>query len=110
VVASDAGRALYFSRAPIPWDRDAGAEPPLGSSSAPPHARRHIGIYAYRVGALRRLAGYAPATLESIEKLEQLRALANGIGIAIEDAQEAPPADVNTPADVERASRWLQKA
>jgi 3-deoxy-manno-octulosonate cytidylyltransferase (CMP-KDO synthetase) len=100
-VACDAGgRALYFSRAPIPWNRDAPAT--LTSASL-----RHIGIYAYRVGALRRLATLAPSRLEQIEKLEQLRALENGMEIRVELAKERPLADVNTAADLERAERAL---
>jgi 3-deoxy-manno-octulosonate cytidylyltransferase (CMP-KDO synthetase) len=101
-VACDAtGRALYFSRAPIPWNRDAPA-------TLTPASLRHIGIYAYRVGALRRLAGLAPSRLEQIEKLEQLRALENGMEIRVELAKERPLADVNTAADLERAERALQ--
>jgi 3-deoxy-manno-octulosonate cytidylyltransferase (CMP-KDO synthetase) len=85
-------RALYFSRAPIPYVREApaGLEP----------ARRHLGIYAYRVGALRRLAALAPSTLEQLEKLEQLRALENGMDIRVADAVTTAGGDVNTAADV----------
>jgi 3-deoxy-manno-octulosonate cytidylyltransferase (CMP-KDO synthetase) len=100
-VACDAsGRALYFSRAPIPWNRDAPAT--LTHASL-----RHIGIYAYRVGALRRLAKLPVSRLEQIEKLEQLRALENGMEIRLELARERPLADVNTAADLERAERAL---
>ena len=101
-VACDAGgRALYFSRAPIPWNRDAPA-------TLTPASLRHIGIYAYRVGALRRLAKLPASRLEQIEKLEQLRALENGLEIRVELAKERPLADVNTAADLERAERALQ--
>ena len=100
-VACDAtGRALYFSRAPIPWNRDA-------PGTLTPAALRHIGIYAYRVGALRRLAQLPPGRLEQIEKLEQLRALENGMEIRVALAVERPLADVNTAADLERAERAL---
>ena len=100
-VACDAGgRALYFSRAPIPWNRDAPA-------TLTPASLRHIGIYAYRVSALRRLAGLTPSRLEQIEKLEQLRALENGMEIRVELAKERPLADVNTAEDLERAERAL---
>jgi 3-deoxy-manno-octulosonate cytidylyltransferase (CMP-KDO synthetase) len=100
-VACDAGgRALYFSRAPIPWNRDA-------TSTLTPASLRHIGIYAYRVSALRRLAGLQPSRLEQIEKLEQLRALENGMEIRVALAVERPLADVNTAADLERAERAL---
>jgi 3-deoxy-manno-octulosonate cytidylyltransferase (CMP-KDO synthetase) len=99
--ACDAGgRALYFSRAPIPFNRDAPATVPAG-------ALRHVGIYAYRVAALRKLAGLPPARLELIEKLEQLRALENGLEIRVALAVERPLADVNTAADLERAERAL---
>jgi 3-deoxy-manno-octulosonate cytidylyltransferase (CMP-KDO synthetase) len=65
-------------------------------------ARRHIGIYAYRVGALLRMASLAPTALEKAEKLEQLRALENGLEIRVADAVERPGPDVNTPEDFER--------
>jgi 3-deoxy-manno-octulosonate cytidylyltransferase (CMP-KDO synthetase) len=100
-VACDVGgRALYFSRAPIPWNRDA-------TTTLTPASFRHIGIYAYRVSALRRLASLPPSRLEQIEKLEQLRALENGMEIRVALAVERPLADVNTAADLERAERAL---
>jgi 3-deoxy-manno-octulosonate cytidylyltransferase (CMP-KDO synthetase) len=99
--ACDAGgRALYFSRAPIPFNRDAPTTVPAG-------ALRHVGIYAYRVSALRKLAGLPPTRLELVEKLEQLRALENGMEIRVALAVERPLADVNTAADLERAERAL---
>ncbi|MFO1427150.1 MAG: 3-deoxy-manno-octulosonate cytidylyltransferase [Steroidobacteraceae bacterium] len=106
VVADLEGRALYFSRAPIPWSRD-GAAAGLASQQRWQGARRHLGIYAYRVGALRRLAQLPPAALEETEKLEQLRALANGLRIRVADAIEVPGPDVNTPEDLERAAQRL---
>jgi 3-deoxy-manno-octulosonate cytidylyltransferase (CMP-KDO synthetase) len=100
-VACDAtGRALYFSRAPIPFNRDT----PATVSSA---CLRHVGLYAYRVSALRKLASLPPGRLEVIEKLEQLRALENGMEIRVALAVERPLADVNTAADLERAERAL---
>jgi 3-deoxy-manno-octulosonate cytidylyltransferase (CMP-KDO synthetase) len=100
-VACDAtGRALYFSRAPIPFNRDA-------PTTLTPASLRHVGIYAYRVAALRRLAGLPASRLELIEKLEQLRALENGMEIRVALAVERPLADVNTAADLERAERAL---
>jgi len=100
IACDGGGRALYFSRAPIPWNRDAPA-------TLTPASFRHIGIYAYRVGALRRLAGLPASRLEQIEKLEQLRALENGLEIRVALAVERPLADVNTVADLERAERAL---
>lgn len=100
VACDGTGRALYFSRAPIPWNRDA-------ATVLTPASLRHIGIYAYRVGALRRLAALPPGRLEQIEKLEQLRALENGMEIRVALAAERPLADVNTAADLERAERAL---
>jgi len=100
LVADAQGRALYFSRAPIPCDRD-------GSGNVPAGARRHIGLYAYRAGALQTLAALAPTPLEQLEKLEQLRALENGLAIRVADAAVAPGQDVNTAADLERAARRL---
>lgn len=85
-------RALYFSRAPIPYVREANA--------GGVRARRHLGLYAYRVGALHRLAALAPSALELLEKLEQLRALENGMDIRVADALATPGGDVNTAADV----------
>jgi 3-deoxy-manno-octulosonate cytidylyltransferase (CMP-KDO synthetase) len=100
-VACDAtGRALYFSRAAIPWNRDA------PTTLLPAHLR-HVGIYAYRVSALRRLACLPVGRLEQIEKLEQLRALENGMEIRVALAVERPLSDVNTAADLERAERAL---
>jgi len=100
-IACDAtGRALYFSRAPIPFNRDA-------PTTLTPASLRHVGIYAYRVASLRRLAGLPVSRLEQIEKLEQLRALENGMEIRVALAVERPLADVNTAADLERAERAL---
>ena len=106
VVADAKGRALYFSRAPIPWNRD-GAPAGLASQRVFAGARRHVGIYAYRVGALRRLAALAATELEKTEKLEQLRALDNGLVIRVADAAEKPGPDVNTTADLERVARLM---
>jgi len=101
VVTDTQGRALYFSRAPIPWSRD-GAPAGLASQREFAGARRHVGLYAYRVGALLRLAALQPTRLEQAEKLEQLRALENGFDIRVADAAERPGPDVNTPEDFER--------
>ena len=101
VVTDPQGRALYFSRAPIPWNRD-GATSGLTSQRVFAGARRHVGIYAYRVGALCRLAALQPTELEKTERLEQLRALENGLEIRVADAIERPGPDVNTAEDFDR--------
>jgi 3-deoxy-manno-octulosonate cytidylyltransferase (CMP-KDO synthetase) len=106
VVTDANGRALYFSRAPIPWNR-AGAHAGLTSQTDAGGARRHLGIYAYRVAGLERLAALAPGALERREQLEQLRALENGLHIQVADAAELPGPDVNTPADLERVAAVL---
>jgi 3-deoxy-manno-octulosonate cytidylyltransferase (CMP-KDO synthetase) len=108
VVTDGEGRALYFSRAPIPWDRD-GATAGVVSQKSFSGARRHIGIYGYRVGALLRLASLEPSPLEQREKLEQLRALENGIEIRVADSVEPPGPDVNTAADLEQVSALLRR-
>jgi 3-deoxy-manno-octulosonate cytidylyltransferase (CMP-KDO synthetase) len=101
VVTDLTGRALYFSRAPIPWHRD-GAPGGLASQRMFTRARRHVGIYGYRVGALLRLSSLPATELESAEKLEQLRALEHGMAIQVADAAERPGPDVNTADDLER--------
>jgi 3-deoxy-manno-octulosonate cytidylyltransferase (CMP-KDO synthetase) len=106
-VVSDArGRALYFSRAPIPWNRE-GAPAGLATQRDFSGARRHIGLYAYRVGALLRLATLPLGQLEAREKLEQLRALEHGFNIQVAEAAERPGPDVNTLADLERVAVLL---
>jgi 3-deoxy-manno-octulosonate cytidylyltransferase (CMP-KDO synthetase) len=101
VVTDIHGMALYFSRAPIPWNCDSA---PLGlaSQSNFAGARRHRGIYAYRVASLLRFAQLPHGMLEQREKLEQLRALEHGLRIHVEEALERPGPDVNTLADLER--------
>jgi 3-deoxy-manno-octulosonate cytidylyltransferase (CMP-KDO synthetase) len=107
VVTDANGRALYFSRAPIPWSRDAFA---AGRGRLPPGlpARRHIGLYAYRAGFLRRFPNLPPVPLEQHESLEQLRALAHGFGIAVVELPEALPPGVDTPEDLERIRALLR--
>lgn len=108
VVTDASGRALYFSRAPIPWDRD-GAPTGPSSQTSFAFARRHVGIYAYRVEALLRLASLPATPLEKQEKLEQLRALENGLEIRVADCVEQPGPDVNTAADLERVGALLRR-
>ena len=105
VVADDAGRALYFSRAPIPWWRDGNA---TGITRLPsPAPLRHVGIYGYRAGFLRRFASLPRGSLEAIESLEQLRVLAAGERIALHVASVRPGPGIDTPEDLARARRLL---
>jgi 3-deoxy-manno-octulosonate cytidylyltransferase (CMP-KDO synthetase) len=106
VVADASQRVLYFSRAPIPWIRD-GAGAGLASQSRWQGAQRHIGIYAYRVGSLQRMAALPASPLEQAEKLEQLRALESGFEIRLEASELPPGPDVNTARDLERAAASL---
>lgn len=108
VVMSGTGAALYFSRAPIPFDRD-GASHGLASQSSFKGAYRHLGLYAYRVEALERLSALPPSELERIEKLEQLRALQAGMKIVVGIAAAPPPAGVDTPEDLERVRGALAR-
>jgi len=101
VVADRNGRALYFSRAPVPWPRDAFAKTKAALPSEVPFLR-HIGIYAYRAGFLQTFTQLAPTPLERAESLEQLRALEHGHAIAVRVAPEPFPPGVDTPADLER--------
>ncbi|WP_145255160.1 3-deoxy-manno-octulosonate cytidylyltransferase [Pseudomonas sp. DE0157] len=106
VVSDKNGLALSFSRAPLPWARDAFAK----GQELPPGVpyRRHIGMYAYRVGFLHDFVGWGPCWLEQTEALEQLRALWHGVRIHVEDAIEAPAVGVDTPEDLERVRRLLE--
>ncbi|GFM87949.1 3-deoxy-manno-octulosonate cytidylyltransferase [Pseudomonas cichorii] len=107
VVADVNGLALTFSRAPLPWARDALAASRDVLPEGVPY-RRHIGIYAYRAGFLHDFVSWGPCWLENTESLEQLRALWNGVRIHVADALEAPPAGVDTPEDLERVRRLLE--
>ncbi|WNW14095.1 3-deoxy-manno-octulosonate cytidylyltransferase [Pseudomonas sp. DTU_2021_1001937_2_SI_NGA_ILE_001] len=107
-VATDInGLALTFSRAPLPWARDALAASRDVLPVNVPY-RRHIGIYAYRAGFLHDFVAWGPCWLENTESLEQLRALWHGVRIHVADALEAPPAGVDTPEDLERVKRLLE--
>lgn len=99
VVMSKFNEALYFSRSPIPYDREGAklAEPALHSN-----AYRHLGLYAYRVQLLQEYVTWDMGTLESLESLEQLRVLENGHRIAIDIAQVNLPPGVDTQADLDR--------
>ena len=100
VVKSDAGQALYFSRSPIPYAQN--PEDALGQ------ARGHIGVYGYHRDTLKRLTESPLATLEKIERLEQLRAMAIGIPIWVFEAQAAP-IGIDTPEDLERAQQLVKE-
>ncbi len=112
VVRDARGDALYFSRAPIPWNREAfqndgeiGFVLPAGVAYW-----RHIGLYAYRAAVLRRYPHLALAPAEQVEALEQLRALWHGIRIHVAEAAEAPPPGVDTEADLARVAAELERA
>ena len=102
VVHAADGMALYFSRAPIPWSRDGAAAGP-NSQTVHEGALRHVGLYAYRVGALRALTALPPSSLEVTERLEQLRAMQAGLRIAVVVCAEPPGPGIDTAADLERA-------
>jgi len=102
VVFDAGGYALYFSRAPIPWPRDAFAADEKTSLPTDLPAFRHIGIYAYRCEFLRKYATLAPATVERFESLEQLRAMSHGYRIAVTVSDKAPPPGIDTPDDLKR--------
>lgn len=106
VVLNAAGQALYFSRAPIAWWRDGFSQ---GIHALPsPAPLRHIGIYAYRVGFLRRFPQLSQAPIEVTEALEQLRAMWHGYRIAVHVSDCAPGPGVDTPEDLERVRALLQ--
>lgn len=100
VVTDEQGYALYFSRAPIPWPRDAFASGQSMPSDMP--ALRHIGLYAYRASFLAAFGNLASAPLERFEMLEQLRALWHGYRIAVAVTPDSPGTGVDTPEDLER--------
>ena len=112
VVMDNQQRALYFSRAPIPWSRDEFAKgmdqvAQTDFTQLQPAPLRHLGIYAYRVALLNRFVNWPLAPLEQSEKLEQLRVLANGEKIALARACEFVPAGVDTNEDLERVRKHI---
>lgn len=104
VVTDEQGYALYFSRASIPWDRDAWAKE---DKTIRQPLMRHIGIYAYRAGFINTYINWQPSALEQIESLEQLRVLWYGEKIHVALAKEAPAAGVDTPEDLEVVRKIL---
>lgn len=107
VVLNKANYALYFSRAPIPWDRTTFAQNQQHSLSAQMPHYRHIGMYAYRVAFLQRYCQWTSSALEQVEALEQLRILWHGEPILVQLVTQAPVAGVDTPEDLERVTRIL---
>lgn len=105
VVLDSDSNALYFSRAPLPWDRSAFAdgEP----TEVKPHWHRHLGIYAYRVWALQKFVSWNPSRLEQVESLEQLRFLENGTSIVLDHVSEPVAAGVDTPDDLARVRKMF---
>lgn len=102
LVCDASGRAQYFSRAPIPWWRDGFAAGGTPSTLPEPRPLRHVGLYAYRVGFLKRFPTLAPSPLEQLESLEQLRVMWHGERIAVHVSHERPGPGVDTPEDLER--------
>ena len=100
VVTDKDGWALYFSRAPIPWPRDGGM----------PAVRRHIGLYAYRAAGLKAISAAPACALEETERLEQLRALWLGLKIIVANAVEPPSPHVDTPEDLDKIRRFLERS
>nr|VFK77786.1 MAG: 3-deoxy-manno-octulosonate cytidylyltransferase (CMP-KDO synthetase) [Candidatus Kentron sp. SD] len=108
VITGDGGYALYFSRLPIPYDRDHFTSQP--NFLMPPNTLyyRHIGIYAYRASFLRHYVTRPPCALEKAESLEQLRVLHYGEKIHVSEAEVSPGCGVDTPADLKRAREILE--
>ena len=108
VVCDGSGHALYFSRAPLPWPRDAFLRDRSVLPARVPFLR-HIGIYAYRAGFLRRFAALPSTPLEQTESLEQLRALEHGFPVVVRSAPEPFPVGVDTDEDLARVERILAR-
>lgn len=102
LVTDISGKVLYFSRAPIPWPRD-------GHQPGTAWGRRHIGLYSYRVRVLQDFVGWPVSELEQLEKLEQLRAMSNGITLHAEQCCEPIPAGVDTPEDLAQVRALLER-
>ncbi len=109
VVVNKSGFALYFSRAPIPWDRDAFSHTGRAPGELMPYLR-HIGMYAYTVDFLQRYCLWEPSVLESVEALEQLRILWHGESILVKTVDKTPAAGVDTQEDLQRVTQVLQQA
>lgn len=106
VVLNKDGYALYFSRAPIPWDRDGFAQQSKHVSEKMPYYR-HIGMYAYTVDFLKRYCKWEPSVLETVESLEQLRILWHGEAVKVKVVAKTPPAGVDTAEDLVRVEELI---
>ncbi|MEY4717825.1 MAG: hypothetical protein RL563_443 [Pseudomonadota bacterium] len=106
VVLNKNDYALYFSRAPIPWNRASFPDHHLADDKSLPYLR-HIGLYAYTVGFLQRYCGWEPSPLESIESLEQLRILWHGEKVLVKIVEQTPEAGVDTEEDLWRVALRL---
>ncbi|RYF34554.1 MAG: 3-deoxy-manno-octulosonate cytidylyltransferase [Comamonadaceae bacterium] len=107
-VIDASGHAMYFSRAPIPWWRDGFNKDGTTALPSPPPLR-HIGIYGYRAGFVRRFPELPPAPIEGIEALEQLRVLWHGHRIAVHVSAHAPGPGIDTPEDLARVRALFAK-
>jgi 3-deoxy-manno-octulosonate cytidylyltransferase (CMP-KDO synthetase) len=105
VITPVLGRALYFSRSPMPYARDRGGKVDEAWLASHP-CYKHLGLYAYKSDFLERFVSFPPGELEQVEKLEQLRALGAGYPIAIEVSDD-PSIGVDTPEDAARFEQWL---
>lgn len=111
VVVDNTLHALYFSRAPLPWDREAwNGATDAGDDKLAGEWARHIGIYAYRAEFLHNFVRWPVGRLERLERLEQLRALENGVAIHVDESLEDIPPGVDTAADLERVRAFLARA
>lgn len=106
VVLNEADEALYFSRAPIPFQREMMQASGMIEGETP--YLRHIGLYAYRAAFLNHYPNLVPSQLESLEKLEQLRALANNYKISVAISLQTPPPGIDTEEDLQNAQEWIQ--
>lgn len=100
VLVNNVGESIYFSRSPIPFERDRMMQNPTSADTS--LYKRHIGIYAYRAEYVQQYVNYAPSALEQTESLEQLRAIWYGDKIHCEVAVAPPPIGIDTPEDLER--------
>jgi len=111
VVSNESGEAVYFSRAAIPWDREAFGDDVSLVKSLPKHCVffRHVGLYAYRVGFLKQYSAWPASGLESVECLEQLRVLFHGEKILVGTAEVSPYGGVDTEADLKKVRAYFKR-